>query len=190
MLRLWNFYYGEYIKQESPQCNICNNIAIGDFYDRDWQRIKLCKECYEALVNHESNKMGNNMRIIIAGSRSFDDYKLLKNKCNEILFQLLQESQFKQFSEIEIISGTAKGADQLGERFAKEHNFKLRRFPANWKLYGKQAGYLRNVQMAEYAKEDNGVLIAFHNGESKGTKHMINIAKKHKLRVFVINYTE
>lgn len=129
------------------------------------------------------------MRIIIAGSRSFDNYELLENKCNKILFQLFQESQFNHFDEIEIISGTARGADQLGEKFATEYNFKLKKFPANWDLYGKQAGYLRNIQMAEYAKEDNGVLIAFHNGESKGTQHMINIAKEHGLRIFVINYT-
>jgi len=58
---------------------------------------------------------------------------------------------------------------------------------AEWDKYGKSAGYKRNEQMAIYAKEDNGVLIAFHNG-SKGTKHMIDLANKHGLRVFVIKF--
>ncbi len=42
--------------------------------------------------------------------------------------------------------------------------------------------------MAKYAKEDNGMLIAFHDGISKGTLHMINLAKKYNLRIFIINY--
>lgn len=50
MLRLWNFYSGDYIKQEPPQCSICDNDAIGDFYDRDWQQIRLCRDCYDALT--------------------------------------------------------------------------------------------------------------------------------------------
>lgn len=49
MLRKWNLYSDDYIKQESPPCSLCNNKAIGDLYDRNWQQIKLCKECYDVL---------------------------------------------------------------------------------------------------------------------------------------------
>lgn len=61
---------------------------------------------------------------------------------------------------------------------------------ANWDLYGKSAGYRRNEDMAKYAKEDTniGVLIAFWDRVSKGTKHMIDLANKYRLRVFVVNY--
>lgn len=58
MLRLWNFYRDEYIKQESPLCSICNNLAIGYFYDRDCQRIKLCRDCYDALTKRKIIKRG------------------------------------------------------------------------------------------------------------------------------------
>lgn len=89
---------------------------------------------------------------------------------------------------LEIISGVANGADKLGERFAEEYNLKIKKFPANWDLYGKSAGYKRNEQMALYAKEDNGVLIAFWDGESKGTVHMIKLARKYDLTTIVIGY--
>jgi hypothetical protein len=115
------------------------------------------------------------MKIIIAGSRSFNDYDYLCKSCDEIL---------ESYSEIEIVSGTAQGADQLGERYAFKKGYSIKQFPANWNLYGKSAGYKRNEEMAKYAN----VLIAFWNGESKGTKHMIDLAKKYELKIFVINY--
>lgn len=124
------------------------------------------------------------MRIIIAGSRDFNNYAILKHNVIKILLELSPTQE----PEVEIISGTARGTDQLGEKFAKENNYSIKRFPANWNLYGKSAGYRRNEDMAKYAKEDNGVLIAFWNGESKGIKHMIDLANKHGLKVFVVKY--
>lgn len=133
------------------------------------------------------------MRVIIAGSREFNDYNLLVQKCNEYFYQLSQERLLSNdvqtdIANMEIVSGTAKGADKLGERFAEDYNIKIKRFPANWDLYGKSAGYKRNEEMALYAKQDNGVLIAFWDGKSKGTKHMIQLANRHELRVFVVNF--
>lgn len=87
-------------------------------------------------------------------------------------------------TEVEIVSGTAKGADQLGERFAKEHNYQIKQFPADWNTYGKKAGYIRNKQMAEYAD----ALVAFWNGESKGTKSMIELAEKNLLQIKVVRF--
>jgi len=91
-------------------------------------------------------------------------------------------------SDIEIVSGRANGADRLGELFAKDYNLKIKYFPADWDLYGKSAGYRRNGDMAKYAAEDNGVLVAFWDGKSKGTKHMIDTANKYKMKVYVVNY--
>lgn len=123
----------------------------------------------------------NKARVIIAGSRDFDNYNLLENSVKNIL---------KDYEDIEIISGTAKGADSLGEIYAKENNIKLKQFPAQWNLYGKQAGYIRNKQMAKYSIEDNsiGILIAFWDGVSKGTGHMINIANEMNLQVNIVNF--
>lgn len=114
------------------------------------------------------------MKVIIAGSREFMDFPLLFSKCEEIL---------EHESDIEIVSGTAKGADKLGEHYASLKGYGVARFPADWDKHGKAAGFLRNKEMAEYAD----VLIAFWNGESKGTKHMIDLAESKGLKIHVVN---
>jgi len=114
------------------------------------------------------------MKVIIAGSRGFSDFSLLFSKCEEIL-----ENQI----DIEIVSGTAKGADKLGEHYASLKGYSVARFPADWDKHGKAAGYVRNKEMAEYSD----ALIAFWDGESKGTKHMIDLAQTKGLKIHVIN---
>lgn len=110
------------------------------------------------------------MKTIIAGSRDFNDYELV-------------EKTLLKYSDItEIVSGCARGADSLGERFALEHSIPIKKFPADWNAYGKLAGYLRNEQMAYYGDR----LIAFWDGQSKGTKHMIDLARKVGLEVEVV----
>lgn len=128
------------------------------------------------------------MRIIIAGSRDFNDFELLDGVVIELIKDLKEQGYNTKREVLEIISGTARGADKLGERFADKYNLKVVRFPADWNI-GKQAGYIRNSQMAEYASQDNelGMLIAFWNG-SRGTKHMIDLAKKKGLRVEIISF--
>ena len=79
------------------------------------------------------------------------------------------------------MSGTARGVDRFGEQWAIENNVAIKPFPADWDTYGKRAGYLRNTQMAEYAD----ALIAVWDGESRGTKHMIDEAKKESLEYFI-----
>lgn len=129
------------------------------------------------------------MRIIIAGSRDFNDYNLLKINVTEVLNNFFLSGLIHaDLQDVKIISGNARGADKLGERFAKDNNIGCQLFPANWEAYGKSAGYKRNMEMAIYARKDNGVLIAFWDGKSKGTEHMINIARNEKIKVFVIDY--
>jgi len=113
--------------------------------------------------------------VIIAGGRDFNNYDLLCRKADKIL---------SRQDEIEIVSGAAKGADKLGERYAEKRDHSITRFPADWGTFGNAAGYRRNVEMAVYAD----ALIAFWNGKSNGTKHMINIARKQNLEVRVITY--
>ena len=115
------------------------------------------------------------MKVIIAGGRNFRDYDKLRESCDNILVNQ---------KEVEIVSGTAAGADTLGERYAQEKGYEVKKFPAQWDLYGKSAGYKRNQQMAEYADG----LIAFWDGNSKGTKHMIDTATNKGLSVRVIEY--
>src|SRR5215213_3192990 len=101
------------------------------------------------------------MKIIIAGTRTFNDYEFLKQKVDIILSKQV---------DVEIVSGCAQGADLLGERYGKERGITVKRFPAEWNLYGKKAGYLRNEKMANYAD----ALILFWDGESKGSKSMMD----------------
>lgn len=115
-------------------------------------------------------------KVIIAGGRDFNDYNLLKSKCDFYLSKIDEE--------IEIVCGGAKGADSLGEKYAKEKGLSIRYFYADWDLYGKSAGYRRNVEMGNYAD----ALIAFWDGKSKGTKHMIDYALMKKINVRVVKY--
>ena len=114
-------------------------------------------------------------KVIVAGGRDFSNYEMLRQR----LDYLLQNQQF-----VVIVSGAARGADSLGERYAKERGLFIQQFPANWNRYGKKAGYIRNKEMAQYA---NG-LVAFWDGSSRGTKLMIELAKQYQLPMRVICY--
>ena len=112
-------------------------------------------------------------RIIVAGSRGFTDYDLL---CKTL------DQHFGSQSDIAIVSGTARGADQLGERYAAERGLECHRYPADWKKYGRRAGYRRNELMAANAD----ALVAFWDGESRGTEHMIEHARQLGMPVHVV----
>ena len=107
------------------------------------------------------------IKVIIAGSRDFSDYSLLKCYSDAMLSRVSQEAQ------VEIVSGCARGADSLGIRYAEEKGYRLKEFPANWSQ-GRGAGYRRNEKMGEYAD----VLIAFWDGKSRETRHMIEYMQK------------
>lgn len=97
-------------------------------------------------------------RVIIAGGRDFRDYDLLAKTMNHLLSNVRDE--------ITVVCGKARGADTLGEQYAKEHGYSVQYFPADWNKYGKSAGYLRNTEMAKNAD----ALVAFWNGASLGTR--------------------
>ena len=115
------------------------------------------------------------IKVIVAGTRTFQNYNLLERKLTKIL---------QNQAAVEIISGGARGADTLGEKFAQQHGYKTTKFLPNWKAWGRQAGYRRNLYMAQYATH----LVAFWDGKSRGIAHMIEIAKAKGLRVRIIRY--
>ncbi len=102
----------------------------------------------------------------------------MRDKCDTIL------SAKRQDSNIVIVSGTARGADRLGERYARERGYEIRQFPADWLNDEKKAGPIRNAKMADNAD----ALIAFWDGTSRGTKNMIDTARRKGLAVRVVNY--
>ena len=120
------------------------------------------------------------MKVIVAGGRDFKNYKLLK--CTLDNFQ-------QEYGNItEGISGTAIGVDKLGEQYANENKIPIKRFVPDWEGLGKKAGHVRNRQMGDYTKEHNGMLVAFWDKRSRGTKGMIDYAKKIGLKSVVVVY--
>ena len=115
-------------------------------------------------------------RVIITGGRDFNDYELLSKTMKDYLASIEDD--------ICVVCGQARGADTLGERYAKEHNHSIQYYPANWKRYGKAAGYIRNTEMANNAD----ALVAFWDGQSLGTKHMIATAIQLGLSIHVVRY--
>jgi hypothetical protein len=104
------------------------------------------------------------MKLAIVGSRTFNDYGLLV-------------SSIKDIPDVtEIVSGGARGADKLAERYAKEKNIPIKIFLPEWDLLGKSAGYIRNKQIVDYCDK----VLAFWDGISKGTNHSIKIAENQK----------
>lgn len=129
------------------------------------------------------------MKVIIAGGRDFDDYEALK--------EAIKQSKFKIK---EVVSGAAKGADSLGERWAKENNVPVKQFKPDWnntnhpdaivkfkqnpwtkkeEAYDWGAGFRRNGEMAKYAD----ALIAMPG--DGGTANMIKQAKENKLKIYI-----
>lgn len=109
------------------------------------------------------------MKTIIAGSRSITDYETVK--------QAVISSRFKI---TEVVSGTARGVDTLGERWAIENGVPLKTFPANWSAHGKAAGHMRNQVMADYAD----ALVLVWDGHSRGSADMLARAVRGGLKVF------
>ncbi len=155
------------------------------------------------------------LRIVIAESRFFNNYNMLESKIYKVLLWLNknypqyniliineEENTFKiNQSNLEIVSGMAKGADTLAIKFAQKHDLALKEFPADWNnlditpcrimtnsygSYNALAGHNRNRNMAIYASSDNsfGVLILFWDGKSKGSFNMKNQAIAFGLKIF------
>ena len=118
------------------------------------------------------------MKVIVAGGRNVPEI-LGETGARKKVYASIK-SFLTIYSIDEIVSGTARGVDRLGEKWAKDNGVKLTRMPADWDEYGKRAGYLRNEEMAEYAD----AVILVWDGKSKGTGHMLALAKEHSLEIW------
>lgn len=114
------------------------------------------------------------MKVIIAGSRGITNKRMIYEKLDRMI---------NRYPDIEIVSGCAKGPDDIAISFAEDRVIPLHKYPANWEKYGKRAGYIRNEEMARVSD----VLVAFWDCESRGTKHMIRLAIDYGLKVKVLN---
>lgn len=113
-------------------------------------------------------------KIVIAGGRDFDDFEGMSKILDKIDWG----------PEDEIVSGTADGADTLGERYALVNEIKVKKFPAKWNQFGRKAGFLRNEEMARYCT--GGII--FWDGKSKGSRSMIYLLNKESKPCKVVKY--
>lgn len=120
------------------------------------------------------------MKLIVAGGRDFANIGLLISSLTKLV------EQGKIPDNPELVCGMACGADMLAYSLWANNRMTIHKFPADWKAYGKSAGYRRNAEMAEFAD----ALVAFWDGESKGTRHMIDImmTRYPNKSVYVIRY--
>jgi hypothetical protein len=112
------------------------------------------------------------MRVAIVGSREFDDYELLKETVNNLKLKITT-----------VVSGGARGADRLAERYAKEYGIELLIFKADWDKLGKGAGFARNQTIIDNVDH----LVAFWDGHSTGTMDIMK--KAYKKNIPVIFFT-
>jgi hypothetical protein len=110
------------------------------------------------------------MKVIIAGSRSIDDYPLVEKAVLE-----------SRFAITEVVSGGAHGVDYLGECYGFKNKIPIRVMKAKWEEHGKSAGAIRNSEMANYAE----AVIVIWDGRSPGSKNMINCARVKGLPLFI-----
>jgi glycerophosphoryl diester phosphodiesterase len=111
------------------------------------------------------------MKTIIAGSRTINSLRIVETAIEQSALHIS-----------EVVCGGARGVDDMGRKWAANGNrVQIKMFPAKWDQFGKSAGYRRNAEMAEYAD----ALIAVWDGKSRGTKHMIDVATRKGLQVFV-----
>ncbi len=112
--------------------------------------------------------------IGVVGSRGFDNYELLKRWLDSLVGE----------DGCGIVSGGARGADSLGERYADEHEFEKHIILPNWMKYGRSAGFKRNVEIV--GRSD--IIVAFWDTRSAGTKHSIDTATQMRKPVIVVSY--
>lgn len=131
----------------------------------------VIKRVLDNALEERSTRISSNGGpvTIVAGSRT---------ATRDDVYRAIEEAPFTPGI---VVSGTARGADTFGEMWASDHGRVVKRFPANWDLHGRSAGYRRNEEMAQNAE----ALIAVWDGKSPGTKHMIDLANKRGLRIYI-----
>jgi len=112
-----------------------------------------------------------NKKVAVVGSRTFTDYECMRKTL---------DVHVKPGDEI--VSGGAKGADKLAEKYAKDQNLNTIIYYPQWDKYGKKAGFLRNRKIID----DADVVVAFWDGKSRGTASSIDLARRANKELYII----
>ena len=117
------------------------------------------------------------INIAVVGSRTFEDYDKMKSILDVFVGIHLEK-------DICIVSGGAKGADSLGEEYARKNNLEFLCFMPEWGKYGKVAAFLRNKDIVKASDR----VVAFWNGKSAGTKHTLDEARRSDIPSYIVNF--
>ena len=151
--------------------------------------VLLCYEkrgdfCHRNIVSDwlfengfKSKEISKPIRLAVIGSRDFNNFEIAK---------YLLDQLSSNYESISIVSGGARGADNIAEKYAADRNIEIKVIPADWDKHGKAAGFIRNQEIWD----NSDIGIAFWDGESKGTAHSFDIAKKQGKELFIFNYKE
>ena len=118
-------------------------------------------------------------RVLVCGSRDFADRKVIR----AFMRELTVRERFHPGERIVIVHGAARGVDRWAGEEAKVCGFEVEEHPAQWALHGKRAGLIRNQEMLASGCTR---VVAFWDGKSRGTQHMIRIAREANARVMVV----
>jgi hypothetical protein len=120
------------------------------------------------------------MKLIIAGSRSVNehDHMLVEKALQESGLGIIVGSCL---NIDEVVCGMARGADTLGYNWALNQGLSVTKFPADWDMFGKKAGFIRNQTMVDYAD----AALFLWDGHSRGTADCIRRAKRKGIPIYV-----
>lgn len=126
-------------------------------------------------------------KLLVCGSRTIRDTTYIKGPTQWAKDQIEAYWYWNLagYEDLTMIEGAAKGIDTIAKEYAQENDWKIEEYPADWSI-GKQAGILRNELMVKAADE---VLILW-DGESKGTKHDIDLCEKYNKPYVVLIYND
>ena len=141
----------------------------------DSRTYKWQKDLLDAAF--DERQISPMIKVIVCGGRDFSDLGLMTQILNHYIGGYAK-------TKVELVSGGARGADTLAIDYGAINHIPINVYYADWNRHGKRAGYLRNAKMAQVATH----CIAFWDGKSHGTKHMIDLARKNSLLTLVINY--
>ena len=107
------------------------------------------------------------LAIAVTGGREFTDEEAVEAR----FAQILQRTGFAP-SDVMGFDGMARGADEICHRVAKRFGFLTERFPADWRSEPKEAGFIRNRQMADCLLGLECMVGVIACPGARGTAHM------------------
>lgn len=116
-------------------------------------------------------------RILVTGSRDWDDVRALRNALNGILTDLPHLN-----TPVVVVHGDCpNGADRMASVWVRDLRgnplfvVTEEKHPANWGLEGKRAGFIRNARMVNLGAD---LCLAFIKDGSRGASHTAQLAEE------------